>query len=87
MTRLFVAGAALAVMLAAAGLAEAQTLPPYPVLSPPPFDVRPALPETMPTWSSDDMSGTARHDIAATPSCGAANPQGGIPSMFSGTCH
>jgi hypothetical protein len=41
-----------------------------------------------PTWSpySDDLAGTAHHNIAATPGCGAANPQGGIPSMVTGTC-
>ena len=86
MTRLLITGAALAVVLAGAGLAEAQTLPRSPVLSPPPFQIRPALPETMPTWSWDDSSGTAQHNIAATPDCGAANPQGGIPSLVTGTC-
>jgi hypothetical protein len=86
MTRLSIAGIALALVVTGAGLAEAQTPPPYPVLSPPPFEVRPALPETMPTWSRDETSGTAQHDIAATPNCGAANPQGGIPSMITGTC-
>ena len=35
----------------------------------------------------DDPSGTAQHNIAATPDCGAANPQGGKPSpMITGTC-
>jgi hypothetical protein len=36
--------------------------------------------------SPDDISGTAMHSITATPGCGAANPQGGIPSMVTGTC-
>jgi hypothetical protein len=86
MTRLLFAGTALAMMLAGASLAEAQ-VPPRPlVLTPPPFEVRPALPETMPTWSQDETSGTAQHDITATPNCGAASPQDGIPSMGSGTC-
>lgn len=86
MTRFLIAGAALALIVAGAGLAEAQ-VPPQPlVLTPPPYDVRPAMPETMPTWSHDDALGTAQHDITATPNCGAANPQGGIPSMASGTC-
>jgi hypothetical protein len=88
MTRSLMAGTAFAVVLASAGLAEAQTqaLPPTQTLYPAPFQIRPALPETMPTWSHDALSGTAEHNIAATPGCGAANPQGGIPSMWTGTC-
>jgi hypothetical protein len=88
MTRFLMAGMAFALTLASAGLAEAQTqaLPPTQTLYPPPFEIRPALPESMPTWSQDALSGTAEHNIAATPGCGAANPQGGIPSMWSGNC-
>ena len=54
----------------------------------PPFQVRPAMPETMPTVSPypDELSGTSKPTITATPDCGAANPQGGIPSMVTGTC-
>jgi hypothetical protein len=79
MTRFLIAGPALALVLAGASLAEAQ-VPPRPLV------LTPALPETMPTWSQDETSGTAQHDITATPGCGAANPQGGIPSMATGTC-
>ena len=88
MTRSLIAGAVLVLALASPGLAEAQmqTLPPTQPLSPAPFQVRPALPDSMPTWSQDALSGTAQHNIAATPGCGAANPQGGIPSMWSGNC-
>jgi hypothetical protein len=63
-----------------AGAAAAQYYPPS-------FSIAPAPPEMFPTWSPyDELSGTARHNIAATPGCGAANPQGGIPSMVTGTC-
>ena len=88
MMRFLMAGMAFTLALAGAGLAEAQmrTLPPTQTLYPPPFEIRPALPDSMPTWSHDPLSGTAEHNIAATPGCGAANPQGGIPSMWSGTC-
>jgi hypothetical protein len=88
MTRFFMAGAAVALLLGGATSAEAQfqTLPPMQTLAPAPFQIQPALPETMPTWAQDQLSGTAQHNIAATPDCGAANPQGGIPSMWSGTC-
>jgi hypothetical protein len=88
MIRSLVAGAAFTLVLASAGLAQAQmqTLPPTQPLYSPPFEIRPALPDSMPTWSHDPLSGTAEHNIAATPSCGAANPQGGIPSMWSGNC-
>ena len=82
---LLIAGMALALATGGAGVATAQAPTPR-VYYPPPFHVQPALPETMPTWSHDADSGTAQHDITATPSCGAANPQGGIPSMMTGTC-
>jgi len=84
-----ICAAALAAMLSLAGFAGAQPYypPPYrPYPAYQPFAVQPAMPETMPTWSQDEMSGTAQHNIAATPDCGAANPQGGIPSMTTGTC-
>ena len=83
MMRLLIAGALALVALGAAGRAEAQTYY-YPV----PFQIRPAMPETMPTVSPypDDLSGTRKPTIAATPDCGAANPQHGIPSMVTGTC-
>jgi hypothetical protein len=88
MIRSLIAGMAFAVALASVGLAQAQTqtLPSTQILAPPPFEIRPALPDSMPTWSHDPLSGTAEHNIAATPGCGAANPQGGIPSMWSGNC-
>jgi len=85
MMRLLIAGAVLASLAGTIGPATAQTPPPR-IYYPPPFHIEPALPETMPTWSHDAVSGTARHNIAATPNCGAANPQGGIPSMMTGTC-
>jgi hypothetical protein len=81
------AGAAFAVALGSAAGAVAQVQlqpPPQPLYVP--FQIQPALPESMPTWSHDEISGTAQHNIAATPGCGAANPQGGIPSMWSGNC-
>jgi len=82
MKRSLLAGAVFVAALGTAGLAEAQTA------YPPPFQIRPAMPETMPTVSPypDDLSGTTRPTITATPDCGAANPQGGIPSMVTGTC-
>jgi len=88
MTRSVIVGAVFVLALAGSGLAEAQTqaLPPTQILAPPPFEIRPALPDSMPTWAHDPLSGTAEHNIAATPGCGAANPQGGIPSMWGGNC-
>jgi len=86
MKRITSIAAVLVMMAAGAGIAEAQN-PPAPLfLGPTQFQIQPALPETMPTWSHDELSGTAQHNIAATPGCGAANPQGGIPSMTSGNC-
>jgi hypothetical protein len=88
MKRLLVAGALLAAALGFAAAADAQAY--YPLSSP--FVLRPAMPESMPTvepsWATapDDVSGTSVHTITATPNCGAANPQGGIPSMVTGTC-
>ena len=82
-----VAGAAFAAVLGIAAVAAAQPPPQiqFQPLYAPPFEVQPALPDSMPTWSRDELSGTAQHNIAATPDCGAANPQGGIPTM-SGLC-
>ena len=80
--RYSLASALFAVAALIAGAAAAQTYPP------PPFPMAPAPPEMFPTWSpyGDELSGTAHHNIAATPDCGAANPQRGIPSMVTGTC-
>ena len=84
------AGAMVAAALGFAGTAYAQAYPVLPLS--PTFQVRPAMPESMPTIqpfsadAPDDISGTAMHTITATPGCGAANPQGGIPSMVDGTC-
>lgn len=82
-----------AAFVVAAGMAAAAVAQPAQPLSPPSFFVvRPALPESMPTvepfsdLSPDNVSGTAMHSITATPGCGPANPQGGIPSMMTGTC-
>lgn len=88
MKRLPIAGAVVVAMLGLAATADAQV---YSPLSQP-FVLRPAMPESMPTvepfsaMTPDDASGTSLHTITATPDCGAANPQGGIPSMVTGTC-
>ena len=76
------ASAAFGVAILVAGVATAQSY------APPLFPIAPAPPEMFPTWSpyGGELSGTAHHNIAATPDCGAANPQGGIPSMVTGTC-
>jgi hypothetical protein len=80
-----IASAVFVAALGVTGLAQAQTYSYYPPLYPP-FQIQPAMPETMPTWSPSELSGTSHPTIAATPDCGAANPQGGIPSMATGTC-
>lgn len=83
-----IAGAIFAAGLGLAATANAQAY--YPLS--PPLVLRPAMPESMPTvepfsvTAPDDVSGTSVHTITATPDCGAANPQGGIPSMVTGTC-
>lgn len=83
----FLAGA-VSVVLGLAATAQAQTY--YPLS--PPLTLRPALPQSMPTvephtaLAPDDVAGTSLPSITATPDCGAANPQGGIPSMVTGTC-
>jgi hypothetical protein len=81
MKRSLLAGALFAAALGNAQSATAQAY--YPL-----FHVQPAMPETMPTVSPyhDELSGTAKPTIAATPDCGAATPQRGIPSMLTGTC-
>jgi hypothetical protein len=69
MTRSLISAAVFAAALGTAGLAQAQ----------------------MSSWTSDDptarfnlnpsvTSDTTTRSILASPSCGAANPQGGIPS-------
>jgi hypothetical protein len=88
MKRLLIAGALFAAALGLTNAAEAQGY--YPLS--PPLVLRPAAPESMPTvepfsaLAPDDVSGTSMHTITATPDCGAANPQGGVPSMVTGTC-
>lgn len=88
MKRAFIVGAILAASFGWAAVADAQTY--YPLS--PPLQLQPAMPESMPTvepfsaTAPDDVSGTAQHTITATPDCGAANPQGGVPSMVTGTC-
>lgn len=86
MIRSLATGAVLAMALGAGVGAHAQ-----PYYYPRPFPIAPAMPESMPTVSPyggtlDDLSGTSRPTITATPDCGAANPQGGIPSPVTGTC-
>ncbi|HTW54010.1 MAG TPA: hypothetical protein VME45_19140 [Stellaceae bacterium] len=88
MKRLLVASAMFAAAFSLATAADAQGY--YPLS--PPVVLRPAMPESMPTiepfsaLAPDDVSGTSTHTITATPDCGAANPQGGVPSMVTGTC-
>jgi hypothetical protein len=87
MKRLLIVGTLLVAGLGGAHPAAAQAR--YAPLSPPSFEIRPALPESMPTvspYSDSGLAGTSMPTIAATPGCGAANPQGGIPSMVTGTC-
>jgi hypothetical protein len=81
------ASAAFGVALLIAGVATAQSYAPQ-SYAPPAFPIAPAPPEMFPTWSpyGGEQSSTARHNIAATPDCGAANSQHGIPSMITGTC-
>ncbi len=86
MKRTLIAAAAVVAGLALPPLAGAQSY-----AAPRPFPLHPALPSTMPTVSPyanllDDNSGTALPTVTATPDCGAATPQYGIPAMTSGTC-
>jgi hypothetical protein len=87
MLRFLAAGTVLAIAFGASVAAQAQ-----PYYYPRPLAIAPAMPESMPTVSPyggrlDDLSGTAKPTIAATPpDCGVANPQHGIPSPFTGTC-
>jgi len=86
MHRSLVGAVVLTIALGAAAAAKAQ-----PYYYSRPFPIAPAMPESMPTVSPhggvlDDLSGTSRPTITATPGCGAANPQGGIPSPVTGTC-
>lgn len=68
MNRLLAAGLALAALLGASGPAAAyQPLP------------TPTGRDDFGAWPYP-LSDTARHDVLASPSCGAANPQGGIPT-------
>jgi hypothetical protein len=81
MKRPLLAGVVLTVLLGMAGSAGAQ--PHYP-----PVRIPPAPPPSETTANPtrpDDLSGTARRSIAATPDCGPANPQGGIP-LKDGNC-
>ena len=72
MTRLLIAGAVLAATLGTATLGQAQDYPAQRAVSYRIVRIIPNLP-----------SDTRRRDIAATPDCGAANPQGGMPSSVS----
>jgi hypothetical protein len=79
MNRSLIVGAALAAMLGFAGLAQAQGNP----APPPPASAigsGPLMTHGPYPMASPDLVGTARRDKAATPSCGAANPQGGTPT-------
>jgi hypothetical protein len=62
----------------AADAAQAQLSAPYRGSDQPRYELR-----IMPR---DDLGDTRRHDPMANPSCGAANPQGGIPTVFDGSC-
>jgi hypothetical protein len=75
MKRILLAGLTLAASLGLAAAANAQLYPPFPGSYQSLYDLYPTLP-TLPFG----LSGTARHDVSADSDCGAANPQGGIPS-------
>jgi hypothetical protein len=79
MQRLLFAGALFATML---GMAEWAGAQPYPAQqADPPMAYR--IVRIIPNPPPD----TARGDVAVTPGCGAANPQGGIPTSVTwGQC-
>ena len=79
MRRLLLAGAMFAMALGIATVAQAQTYPPHPTYRGMSFKIVRIIPNA--------PSDTTRHSVAATPSCGAANPQGGIPTSVTwGEC-
>ncbi len=83
MKRPLIAGALVAMALGIAGSAHAQ--PNYPVVHIPPApDIHAAFSQD-PYLTPPDVVGTARPPIKATPECGPANPQGGIP-LPNGDC-
>jgi hypothetical protein len=75
------ARAVFAAALFVAGAAMAQPYPP-----PPDPNMSYRIVGVIPN-SADPLSDTRRHSIAATPDCGATNPQGGVPSSVTwGEC-
>jgi hypothetical protein len=77
MTRLLLAGAVLVSALGLAIPASAQPYPPRPS-EPMYYRVIRILPDT---------SDTRRDPVGVSPNCGAANPQGGVPSAVTwGDC-
>ncbi|HTZ35951.1 MAG TPA: hypothetical protein VMB84_07990 [Stellaceae bacterium] len=83
MTRFLVAAAAFAASVGLAGVADAQPIPPPPSPYNSAVGTGPILtygPNTMPPPAPADVTGTARRPVAATPECGPANPQGGVPT-------
>ena len=80
MKRLLIAGAAFVIALGTTGLAGAQ---PYPA-SPSGPAMTYTVVRVIPNGSTDD---TTRRNVSADPGCGAANPQGGIPTSVTwGDC-
>jgi hypothetical protein len=79
MKRSLIAGAAFAMVLSSVGLAKAQPYPARPS--------GPAMSYTIVRVIPNDSSNTTRRNIAADPTCGAANPQGGVPTSVTwGDC-
>ncbi|HZK90549.1 MAG TPA: hypothetical protein VFC56_10420 [Stellaceae bacterium] len=80
MNRFLLAGLALAVGVGTAAVADAQTTPPVSSAT------TQSLYDFYPMSPSSPLD-TTRRDVLANPSCGAANPQGGIPSAVTwGSC-
>jgi hypothetical protein len=84
MNRLLFAGMAFAIGLGGAAAADAQLYPPFPGSTQSVYDLYPMPPSSpLDTMRLD----TTRRDVVADPGCGAANPQGGLPSAVTwGSC-
>jgi len=79
MRQLSVSAMALGVALGAAAPVMAQPFPPT--------SADPAMSYTIVGVIPNGLSDTRRNSIAATPDCGPANPQGGIPTSTTwGSC-
>jgi hypothetical protein len=78
MKRILVAGLAVTVVLGLAAGAHAQLYPPFPGSYQSLYDLYPTPPSPLDVGPRGIMAG---------PSCGAANPQGGIPTSVTwGSC-